>query len=227
MFAEMSPVTQSKADPPTCRMCARPARWLSGQGIYAAYCAGRSCANRERTCQSCGKAFVIGVDGAGNKYCSTACKVSGYNPRAEPVRVPCAWCGALSASRHRGTQWPYLCDPCLEPIRHVADRLKAHHVSIERARILVENPTCEICGADLLSKTRHSVSGKLSASLVVDHDHACCPAESHSCGKCIRGLICWQCNLAAGSVRDDPSIARQLADYLDRWDLFGQAGDNR
>lgn len=30
--------------------------------------------------------------------------------------------------------------------------------------------------------------------LHLDHDHKCCPKKGESCGKCIRGLLCWGCN---------------------------------
>lgn len=32
----------------------------------------------------------------------------------------------------------------------------------------------------------------------VDHDHACCPTSEKSCGRCIRGLLCNQCNWRLG-----------------------------
>lgn len=31
----------------------------------------------------------------------------------------------------------------------------------------------------------------------VDHDHRCCPGPV-SCGSCLRGLLCWSCNLHMG-----------------------------
>ncbi len=38
--------------------------------------------------------------------------------------------------------------------------------------------------------------------LAVDHDHSCCPGR-YTCGKCIRGLLCWPCNSFLGRVGDD------------------------
>lgn len=50
--------------------------------------------------------------------------------------------------------------------------------------------------------------------LAVDHDHACCPDPAKSCGKCVRGLLCWPCNVGIGHLRDDPKILTAAAEYL-------------
>lgn len=49
--------------------------------------------------------------------------------------------------------------------------------------------------------------------LMVDHDHACCPGKE-SCGRCVRGLICSNCNRALGLMADDPERLNSAAEYL-------------
>lgn len=51
-------------------------------------------------------------------------------------------------------------------------------------------------------------------ALAVDHDHTCCPGET-SCGACVRGLACWNCNVGIGHLGDNPQVLRAAADYLD------------
>jgi hypothetical protein len=47
----------------------------------------------------------------------------------------------------------------------------------------------------------------------VDHDHECCP-NNKSCGKCIRGLLCRNCNTGIGLLKDDPIILQRAIKYL-------------
>ena len=48
----------------------------------------------------------------------------------------------------------------------------------------------------------------------VDHDHRCClGGNTPTCGHCVRGLLCRDCN---GSLRSmTPELLRGLADYLE------------
>jgi hypothetical protein len=50
--------------------------------------------------------------------------------------------------------------------------------------------------------------------LHVDHDHACCDTR-YTCGKCVRGLLCLNCNAALGHVRDSKERLMNLIDYLE------------
>jgi hypothetical protein len=204
-------------------MCARPARWSKTDQHWMLYCRGTSCHNRERICQAagCGRTFIMNVDGAGTKYCSTECKKVGYTAGyGAPTRFRCcAWCGEESrttAPRRSDAVWPYVCSTCTGPIAHLVSRLKRHRVPHDMARRLLDNPGCEACGRDIVTKVRDTTTGKARAMLVVDHDHQCCPG-GNSCGLCVRGLVCESCNLAAGMIQDDPGRARSLAAYLDRF----------
>ena len=45
----------------------------------------------------------------------------------------------------------------------------------------------------------------------VDHDHACCPEGGRSCGKCIRGLLCMECNKYLGFYENKDMAAKAAA----------------
>jgi hypothetical protein len=55
--------------------------------------------------------------------------------------------------------------------------------------------------------------------LSVDHDHNCCDS-THTCGECIRGLLCAACNSFLGRVKDNP---KKLLEYLDKYSSGGDA----
>ena len=48
----------------------------------------------------------------------------------------------------------------------------------------------------------------------IDHDHACCNGP-YSCGKCVRGLLCTDCNTGLGKFFDRPDLLRAAASYLE------------
>lgn len=77
--------------------------------------------------------------------------------------------------------------------REAYDEMKAH-----------QGGGCAICGApESLRGTR----------LAVDHDHSCCPGR-RSCGACVRGLLCNECNTLLGKAGDDPERLMRAARYL-------------
>lgn len=53
-------------------------------------------------------------------------------------------------------------------------------------------------------------------ALSVDHNHECCPGRK-SCGKCIRGLLCQDCNLMIGNSNDNPQNLLNAFDYIKKY----------
>ena len=56
--------------------------------------------------------------------------------------------------------------------------------------------------------------GTWSKVLVIDHDHDCCPSE-YTCGKCLRALLCGNCNAGLGWFKHDPDILRSAIEYIE------------
>jgi hypothetical protein len=54
---------------------------------------------------------------------------------------------------------------------------------------------------------------KLRPAINIDHDHTCCDS-AHSCGDCVRGVLCSQCNTALGLLGDDVDTVQSALKYL-------------
>jgi hypothetical protein len=75
-----------------------------------------------------------------------------------------------------------------------------------RRQLDAQGGACAICRVP---------ASRLVKRLVVDHDHACCPGKSKSCGKCVRSLLCGQCNIALGALKDRVDLFLVAARYLE------------
>lgn len=87
---------------------------------------------------------------------------------------------------------------------------KKYQMSLDDYEDLLDsqNGGCAICGLVPVGKR-----------LNVDHDHSCCPGGKHAftCGKCVRALLCTNCNLAIGKLHDDPDLVSKALAYLVKW----------
>jgi hypothetical protein len=89
--------------------------------------------------------------------------------------------------------------------RHEMRLRRRYHLPWEQyqTKLAAQNYAC-ICG-----KPFNRDGGKSSAPHV-DHNHLCCSGDT-SCGKCVRGILCFRCNSVLGFLESEPHL---LPDYL-------------
>lgn len=100
-----------------------------------------------------------------------------------------------------------------DPERHRAQDLKKNFkitLTDYRAMLEAQGGVCAICGAVPDDKRNYPRN-----NLAVDHDHQCCNAHGKSCGSCVRGLLCLNCNM--GNFNDDPVLMLKATAYVLWW----------
>ncbi len=87
--------------------------------------------------------------------------------------------------------------------RHKTTRITNHGISLEQYNdmLLAQENKCAICSR-IFVDTPH-----------IDHDHSCC-SGTHSCGRCVRGLLCGDCNPALGAFGDSIQTLEAAIRYL-------------
>lgn len=192
---------------------------------------------RNRTCRICKQEFTYAVRaGTQPVYCSDRCRRdASWQQRQERRRsitdLRCPSCGETKpVDDFAGVTHSY-CRPCHaayarvlranrtpEQKAHVRIRETAYRYGVTVAGLLSllesQGRKCAICQLDLDEDSRQ---------WHVDHDHACCPNTSgdapgkrqRGCGKCIRGILCGNCNGGLGLFRDDPDVLRAAVVYLE------------
>lgn len=152
---------------------------------------------------------VCGADTEGRRsYCSVACRVVASRTKGERIEsFVCRLCGKSVSIKARDESGRLVRTDvawCRDCGRDSVDarRFKKYGVTPEQFALLTANG-CHICGAK--DRRYH-----------VDHDHACCPTDKRSCGKCVRGVLCGQCNQALGMLRDRVDLLQNAIAYLNR-----------
>jgi Recombination endonuclease VII len=94
------------------------------------------------------------------------------------------------------------------PEATLKSRLKSYHLTVEQYQLQIEKQAhkCASC-QDLFVGTP-----------CIDHDHTCCPTQNHSCGKCIRGIICQSCNKVLGFAKDSKGRLHYAINYLAQYE---------
>jgi hypothetical protein len=98
-------------------------------------------------------------------------------------------------------------NPDLYNAQKLRQRLKRFNLTVDQYDDLLakQNGECAVCGTVLSSLP--------TSRLSVDHDHACCSGPT-SCGNCVRGLLCTNCNSGLGHFKDNPNLLLSAIRYL-------------
>lgn len=80
-----------------------------------------------------------------------------------------------------------------------------------KALLTRANWSCEICGIrfEVLNGSPYD-----QTAMCIDHDHNCC-STNYTCGKCVRGVLCRNCNSMIGFARDQTDRLAQGMRYLE------------
>lgn len=167
---------------------------------------------KEWVCVVCGKDVAKGS--GRRKHCSANCQALDYNSRQRngaprPRYLKCAMCGrGFSLTVKSGqriqrvdTKW---CPDCGRDSSEVL-RFRKYGVTPDAYAAAVVLG-CDICG-------------RTDKDLHVDHDHSCCPpvrGNGATCGECVRGFLCGNCNRALGLFQDDTARIERAINYLNR-----------
>ncbi len=141
------------------------------------------------------------------------------HPRTVTLEKRCRACGdtkpsaEFSLDRERKDGLHDACRPCLAARRKTrhARRTTAEKRAVVLARfsltvadydemLAAQGGGCAICGTT-------EPAGRWNNYFAVDH--------SHTTGE-VRGLLCGHCNVMLGNAKDDPSVLRAGASYLER-----------
>ena len=136
---------------------------------------------------------------------------------AKRRQVKCQFCGGTFVRKSGNGR--YCSDDCRLGVKrrdawinHLRGRYGLTQEAFDALRAAAGNK-CEVCGAEF----------KQRGDIHVDHDHGCCPGD-FTCGECIRGLTCKNCNFMLGHAGDDPQRLQQGIDYLHRFDIEEPGG---
>ncbi len=201
-------------------------RMATGRDGDRAECADCSCERARRSykprdtglmiivCLHCGNEFeYVKTSGRRRLYCSDRCKYQAGDATKKQraaVEIRTCTCGSLDVAR---VDKP-VCPDCRKDPRD-SETLRVK----ERRRTLRLYGLSETGWQELLARQGcrcaicHTADPGGRGQWMIDHDHGCCPGTG-SCGQCVRGLLCNQCNLMLGFANDQPEKLRAALAYL-------------
>lgn len=181
----------------------------------------------QKPCESCDVVFV--PEHGLQIYCSPRCKRHALNEsqrvraqeravaRPMPDDRRCTGCGEVKPPADFGTQQRTRCKQCqtnaardwrtANPEKVQNARIRRHGITPDEYEQMLsaQGNCCAICRTEAPTDRR---------KWNIDHDHSCCPGP-YGCRKCIRGVLCGNCNRAIGLLGDNSLLIRRAARYLE------------
>lgn len=128
---------------------------------------------------------------------------------ADPAPIGCRTCRKcfeelsiqkFAANKRESSGLSSYCRRC----ESFSKKLRNHGVSEEKFyQMLVNQNYCCAVGGETISEK----------NACIDHDHSCCEDEK-SCGNCVRGLLCSNCNTGLGLFQDNQNKLLRAVKYL-------------
>jgi hypothetical protein len=105
-----------------------------------------------------------------------------------------------------------LADPEFFKAREFAREMKKYGTTVEwyTEKLTEQSGLCALCAH--LSHHHGTIQ-----RLQVDHNHDCCDLRTRSCGKCLRGLLCADCNILLSYLERLLKQSRTLVPAWDTW----------
>lgn len=201
-----------------CDDCGGPVsqtRPIEGVETLCKDCSGLESVARRFPCSGCGCRFVRRHRG-GPK---TTYVVRWLCDECEQRLKWCRTCDSVKPleefSRQSGRRVSRVsrCRPCLGVVYQQSDKVRASALKFgltedQQAALYEEyGHACAVCGRPA------DASSSRTKKLAIDHDHRCCPGQ-RSCGRCVRGVLCMNCNVGIGNLGDDPERLMAAVEYL-------------
>lgn len=111
----------------------------------------------------------------------------------------CTDCGATFKYINSDINGKSKCAQCNWARKQLPDSMRPtlmdHGITARRYLEIYESQggCCKLCSYKPIREGKYT-----RFALEIDHDHSCCEGRKRKCGKCIRGLLCQDCNIMVG-----------------------------
>jgi hypothetical protein len=122
------------------------------------------------------------------------------------LEICCKGCGVSLDEENRAGRYLY-CKPCRNA-RTRSQYQPGDRPTYARHRLSKQDYEQLVSRFDGLCHVCKAVPGKF-----IDHDHSCCEGI-FSCGECVRGFVCLNCNSLLGFAKDDVDVLSAAIEYL-------------